>query len=151
MDSIKDLFNERALTYEEFIKKAKEQSYNIVDLSKGGYVSKGKFDRLAHQRDILIGKHKTLNDHVFGDNGLEKRIEKLNMELKAKDIALKELKEISANLAKLNDNKNNSSNNAEQIPYVISECALRKRKRVLIRYPDEMEKQKHYYVLRKNK
>ena len=54
MEFLKSVFGENSLNYEDFVKACKDAKLNLVDLSKGEYVSKHKFavnTRERHQRN----------------------------------------------------------------------------------------------------
>ncbi len=54
MDFLKELFNSGALTWEQFSKAVTDKGFKIVDLSKGEYVSKSKYDTDLQSRDEQI-------------------------------------------------------------------------------------------------
>lgn len=58
MDELKELFGDGALTAEEFAAKVAEKGYKLADISKGGYISKDKFDRQKAEFE----KYKADND-----------------------------------------------------------------------------------------
>lgn len=73
MEFLKALFegSETGLTYDAFAEKAKAAGMNLVDLSGGGYVAKGKFDAKADElkkaNEQLTARDadlKTLNDKL---------------------------------------------------------------------------------------
>lgn len=59
--TIKELFGEGSLSYEEFEKAMKEKGAKFVDLSEGNYVSKDKFDNEVASKD---GQITQLNDTI---------------------------------------------------------------------------------------
>ena len=129
MESIKDLFNKSTLTYEEFIKKAKEKGCNIVDLALGGYVSKGKHDKLSGERDSLKIKYDELRKAIDGENGYKEKIEALSIQLKEKEIALMEMKKISEELLG-SINKKRWDFAAEKTPYIVMVQTPKRYKRI---------------------
>lgn len=75
MDFLKELFNSGALTWEQFSKAVFDKGFKIVDLSKGEYVSKLKYDTDLQSRDEQIN---TLNDRIeTRDNDLAEVKKKL--------------------------------------------------------------------------
>ena len=59
--TIKELFGESSLSYEEFEKAMKDKGAKFVDLSEGNYVSKDKFDNEVASKD---GQITQLNDTI---------------------------------------------------------------------------------------
>lgn len=56
MDFLKVLFNDDALTYDEFMEAIKANNFKLADLSKGNYVSKSKYDSDLASKDEQITK-----------------------------------------------------------------------------------------------
>lgn len=54
MEFLKELFNGEALTYDQLAAKVSEKKLNIVDISGGQYVGRGKFDDQIKARDDQI-------------------------------------------------------------------------------------------------
>lgn len=54
MEFLKELFNGEALTYDQLATKVTEKKLNIVDISGGQYVGRGKFDDQVKARDDQI-------------------------------------------------------------------------------------------------
>ena len=65
MDFLKTLFGDGALTFDQFMEKARAAKMNIVNLAEGGYVSQAKFD-----------------DKV---NGLNQQVTQLNEQITQRD------------------------------------------------------------------
>lgn len=58
MEELKELFGESAIDYATFESKCNEKGFKLADLSKGGYISKGKYDALSGE----FSKYKQEND-----------------------------------------------------------------------------------------
>lgn len=54
MEFLKELFNGEALTYDQLAAKVQEKKLNIVDISGGQYVGRGKYDDQIKARDTQI-------------------------------------------------------------------------------------------------
>ena len=74
--TIKELFGEGSLSYEEFEKAMKEKGAKFVDLSEGAYVSKDKFENEVASKDSQITQ---LNDTI---KQRDKDLKALNTQLK---------------------------------------------------------------------
>ena len=58
MDELQELFGEEALSYADFAAKLNERGIKLANIKAGGYVDKGKYDKLAGE----FAKYKTEND-----------------------------------------------------------------------------------------
>ena len=58
MDELQELFGEEALSYADFAAKLNEHGIKLANIKAGGYVDKGKYDKLAGE----FAKYKTDND-----------------------------------------------------------------------------------------
>lgn len=56
MEFLKEIFNNGALSFEDFEKACKDKGFNLVDLSKGEYISKNKYT------DDIKAKDSTISD-----------------------------------------------------------------------------------------
>lgn len=95
MDFLKELFKDGALDWDAFTKAINDKGYKIADLSKGEYVSKGKFDDEIKNKDAQI---KGLNDQLSTrDTDLK------NLQKQLKDVSDNgaELKTVTDQLKKL--------------------------------------------------
>ena len=69
MEFLKELFAEKALTFDELSKAANEKGLKLADLSGGAYVSKTKYDTDIQARDEQIS---ALNETISSrDTDLE--------------------------------------------------------------------------------
>ena len=59
MEELKALFGEGALTADEFAAKVAEKGFKLVDLNKGAYIAKEKFDRQKADFDKYKAEHDT--------------------------------------------------------------------------------------------
>lgn len=58
MDELQELFGDEALNYADFSAKLSEKGIKLANIKAGGYVDKGKYDKLAGE----FAKYKTDND-----------------------------------------------------------------------------------------
>lgn len=58
MDELQELFGEEALSYADFAAKINERGIKLANIKAGGYVDKGKYDKLAGE----YAKYKQEND-----------------------------------------------------------------------------------------
>lgn len=58
MDELQELFGDKALNYADFSAKLDEKGIKLANIKAGGYVDKGKYDKLAGE----FAKYKTDND-----------------------------------------------------------------------------------------
>jgi len=86
------------ISYEEFESKVAERGFNVADLSQGKYVSKAKHQKVINERDVLQIKYTSimtiynhLLDSIYGDDGINARINTLGDELNSKIDRLEEL------------------------------------------------------------
>lgn len=85
MEFLKELFGEDGIKYDEFVTKVNEKGYKIVDISKGGYVDKKKYDDevAAHNASKtsytdLEKKYNNLQDSIkSGDDSFQKKYDDL--------------------------------------------------------------------------
>lgn len=76
MEFLKELFNGEALTYDQLAAKATEKKLNIVDISGGQYVGRGKFDDQIKARDDQIqGLKEQLTQRDADAADLKKQLE----------------------------------------------------------------------------
>lgn len=93
MEFLKDLFGENGITYEDFAKLVNEKGYKLVDLSKGDYVAKKKYDD-----DLATANSKSTE--------WETKYAKLNESVKSNDVDFqKKYDELKANFDTLNGEK----------------------------------------------
>lgn len=88
MDFLKELFGDKAITFDELVKAVEEHNkankdnqINAVNLASGGYVSKDKYQAKEKELEKANGQIKTLNTAVKNHEG---DIQKLNDDLKQK-------------------------------------------------------------------
>lgn len=88
MEFLKELFDGKALNYDELSAKVAEKKFKIVDVSAGQYVDKSKHDRLSGEVETAKTKmaelQKKYDDQVKaldGDDGLKKQIDTLKADL----------------------------------------------------------------------
>lgn len=82
MEFLKDLFTEEGLKYDDFVKKVNEKGYKIVDLSKGEYVAKKKYDDDLSAANTKSSdwetKYNQLNDSIkSNDDTFQKKYDDL--------------------------------------------------------------------------
>ena len=84
MDELQELFGDEALNFADFTAKLSEKGIKLANIKAGGYVDKGKYDKLAGE----FAKYKTDNDmSKYADYDAikteleELKAEKLNAEL----------------------------------------------------------------------
>ena len=58
MDELQELFGEESLSYADFTAKLNEKGIKLANIKAGGYVDKGKYDKLAGE----YAKYKQEND-----------------------------------------------------------------------------------------
>lgn len=58
MDELQEIFGDEALNYADFSAKLSEKGIKLANIKAGGYVDKGKYDKLAGE----FAKYKTDND-----------------------------------------------------------------------------------------
>lgn len=78
MDELQELFGEEALNYADFSAKLSEKGIKLANIKAGGYVDKGKYDKLAGE----YAKYKQENDvSKYADyDTLKAELEKLKAE-----------------------------------------------------------------------
>lgn len=78
MDELQELFGEESLSYADFTAKLNEKGIKLANIRAGGYVDKGKYDKLAGE----YAKYKQENDvSKYADyNTLKAELEKLKAE-----------------------------------------------------------------------
>ena len=93
--TIKELFGDSSLSYEEFEKAMKEKGAKFVDLSEGNYVSKDKFDNEVASKD---GQITQLNDTI---KARDKDLKDLKSQLRDAGTDADKLTELEAQLGNL--------------------------------------------------
>ena len=93
--TIKELFGEGSLSYDEFEKAMKEKGAKFVDLSEGNYVSKDKFDNEVASKD---GQITQLNDTI---KARDKDLKDLKSQLKEAGTDASKLTELETQLGNL--------------------------------------------------
>lgn len=99
MDFLKDIFGDKALTFDDFSKAVTEGKLQIADLSTGDYVSKEKHRRISDELSTIKKDKKTLEDklgeiegaNLTADEKLQKVIDSANAEKKSFALALNKL------------------------------------------------------------
>ena len=78
MDELQELFGDEALNYADFSAKLSEKGIKLANIKAGGYVDKGKYDKLAGE----YAKYKQENDvSKYADyDTLKEELEKLKAE-----------------------------------------------------------------------
>lgn len=78
MDELQELFGEESLSYADFTAKLNERGIKLANIKAGGYVDKGKYDKLAGE----YAKYKQENDvSKYADyDTLKAELEKLKAE-----------------------------------------------------------------------
>lgn len=78
MDELQELFGEESLSYADFTAKLNEHGIKLANIKAGGYVDKGKYDKLAGE----YAKYKQENDvSKYADyDTLKAELEKLKAE-----------------------------------------------------------------------
>lgn len=78
MDELQELFGDEALNYADFSAKLSEKGIKLANIKAGGYVDKGKYDKLAGD----FAKYKQENDvSKYADyDTLKEELEKLKAE-----------------------------------------------------------------------
>lgn len=78
MDELQELFGEESLSYADFTAKLNEHGIKLANIKAGGYVDKGKYDKLAGE----YAKYKQENDvSKYADyDTLKEELEKLKAE-----------------------------------------------------------------------
>lgn len=78
MDELQELFGDEALNYADFTAKLSEKGIKLANIKAGGYVDKGKYDKLAGE----YAKYKQENDvSKYADyDTLKEELEKLKAE-----------------------------------------------------------------------
>lgn len=90
MDELQELFGDGTLSYADFSAKLNEQGIKLANIKAGGYVDKGKYDKLAGE----YAKYKQENDvSKYADyEALKEELEKLKAEKADAELA----KEVAA-------------------------------------------------------
>lgn len=78
MDELQELFGEESLSYADFTAKLNEKGIKLANIKAGGYVDKGKYDKLAGE----YAKYKQENDvSKYADyDTIKEELEKLKAE-----------------------------------------------------------------------
>lgn len=82
MDFLKELFGDDGIKYDDFVAKVNEKGYKLVDISKGDYVGKKKYDDEINSANSkltdLQKKYDDLNDSIKAqDGGMQKKYDDL--------------------------------------------------------------------------
>lgn len=93
--TIKELFGEGSLNYEEFEKAMKEKGAKFVDLSEGGYVSKDKYENEVSSKDNQINQ---LNETI---KARDKDLKNLNTQLQDAGADAEKLTELQTQIGNL--------------------------------------------------
>lgn len=93
--TIKELFGDASLNFEEFEKLMKEKGAKFVDLSEGGYVSKDKFENEVTNKDNQINQ---LNETI---KSRDKDLKNLNTQLQEAGADSEKLTELQAQIGNL--------------------------------------------------
>lgn len=78
---LKNIFADKTLTYDEFVDAIATEKVKLADLSKGDYVDKMKYEKLAKKVEDAEAKYNELAANANGDDSLKKQIEDLNKAL----------------------------------------------------------------------
>lgn len=105
MDFLQVLFNDDALTYEEFMEAVKANNIKLADLSKGEYVSKSKFDDALKAKDDEIT---TLNGTI---STRDTDLQELNAKLSAAGTDVEKLNQLSSEFGALQTKYDNEVKN----------------------------------------
>lgn len=118
--TIKELFGEGSLSYEEFEKAMKEKGAKFVDLSEGNYVSKDKFENEVSGKDNQIN---TLNDTI---KARDKDLKDLKAQLKEAGTDAEKLTEFQTQLENLQTQyKQDTDNYKKQLSTQAYEFAVK--------------------------
>lgn len=87
MDELQELFGEESLSYADFTAKLNEKGIKLANIKAGGYVDKGKYDKLAGE----YAKYKQENDvSKYADyDTLKAELEKLKAEKEESEFVAK--------------------------------------------------------------
>lgn len=103
--TIKELFGEGSLSYEEFEKAMKEKGAKFVDLSEGNYVSKDKFENEVSSKDTQIN---TLNETI---KARDKDLKDLKSQLNEAGTDAEKLAELQTQFGNLQTQYKQDTNN----------------------------------------
>lgn len=103
MEFLKSLFDNGALTWDEFSKAVTDKGFKIADLKTGDYVSKAKYDDAISTRDTSI---KSLNEQIASRTN---DIENLTKQLKDASGDSAKVQSLTADLQKLQEDIANQS------------------------------------------
>lgn len=78
---LKKIFADKTLTYEDFVNAMAAEKIKLADLSKGDYVDKMKYEKLAKKVEEAETKYNELAANAQGDDVLKKQIEDLNKKI----------------------------------------------------------------------
>lgn len=81
-DELKELFGDKALSYDDFTKQVEGKGIKLVNLSAGGYVAKNKYDDDVKKAKNLDYKKKfeDLQASIEGDDGVNAKLENITTE-----------------------------------------------------------------------
>ena len=118
--TIKELFGESSLSYDEFEKAMKEKGAKFVDLSEGNYVSKDKFENEVASKD---GQITQLNDTI---KSRDKDLKDLKAQLKEAGTDAGKLTELETQLGNLQTQyKQDTENYKKQLSEQAYEFAVK--------------------------
>lgn len=80
---LKKIFADKTLTYEDFVNAMAAEKVKLADLSKGDYVDKLKYEKLAKKVEEAETKYNELAANANGDDNLKKQIEDLTKKIQA--------------------------------------------------------------------
>lgn len=80
---LKKIFADKTLTYDELISALAAEKVKLADLSKGDYVDKLKYEKLAKKVEEAETKYNELAANANGDDNLKKQIEDLTKKIQA--------------------------------------------------------------------
>ena len=107
MEFLKVLFENGAVTWDQFAKGVKDKGLKIADLSEGNYVSKQKYDNDVHTKDTQI---ETLNKNI---KTRDDDLEDLKNQLEAAGNDKEKLKELTGKFNTLQTDYNTAKTDYE--------------------------------------
>ena len=98
-ETLKKIFADKTLNYEDFVNAMAAEKVKLADLSKGDYVDKSKYEKLAKKVEEAETKYTELAANAQGDESLKKQIEDLTKQLQGveseKTSSLAKVRELS--------------------------------------------------------
>ena len=81
-DELKELFGDKALSYDDFTKQVEGKGIKLVNLSAGGYIAKNKYDDDVKKAKNLDYKKKfeDLQASIEGDDGVNAKLKNITTE-----------------------------------------------------------------------